>query len=76
MAGHSLCTIGSTKVLHVSISHPFSLFPLDMRARKHLLIAGGIGITPIMAMAYPAPTSRQAVPIFTNRHARPPPAPT
>ena len=35
----------------VSISHPFSLFPLDMRARKHLLIAGGIGITPIMAMA-------------------------
>ena len=35
----------------VSISHPFSLFPLDMRARKHLLIAGGIGITPIMSMA-------------------------
>lgn len=35
----------------IRISQPVNLFPLDLRARKHLLIAGGIGITPIMAMA-------------------------
>ena len=31
------------------ISHPVNLFPLDLRARKHLMIAGGIGITPFLA---------------------------
>ncbi len=31
------------------ISTPLNLFALDMRARKHVLLAGGIGITPIIA---------------------------
>jgi ferredoxin-NADP reductase len=34
----------------LSISAPVNLFPIDRRARRHLLIAGGIGITPFMAM--------------------------
>jgi ferredoxin-NADP reductase len=32
------------------ISHPVNLFPIDHRARKHILFAGGIGITPFLAM--------------------------
>lgn len=31
------------------LSYPVNLFSLDLRARKHLMIAGGIGITPFMA---------------------------
>ncbi|NPD17695.1 oxidoreductase [Xinfangfangia sp. D13-10-4-6] len=31
------------------ISQPVNLFGLDLRARKHLMIAGGIGITPFIA---------------------------
>ena len=31
------------------ISFPVNLFSLDLRARKHLFIAGGIGITPFIA---------------------------
>jgi ferredoxin-NADP reductase len=34
----------------LSITAPVNLFPIDRRARRHLLIAGGIGITPFMAM--------------------------
>lgn len=33
----------------MALSHPVNLFPLDNRARKHLMIAGGIGITPFLA---------------------------
>jgi ferredoxin-NADP reductase len=36
--------------LELSISQPVNLFPIDRRARRHLLIAGGIGITPFIAM--------------------------
>jgi dimethylamine monooxygenase subunit B len=39
-----------TPGMQMVIGHPVNLFPLDLRGRKHLLIAGGIGITPFMAM--------------------------
>ncbi|MDZ4134581.1 MAG: PDR/VanB family oxidoreductase [Paracoccaceae bacterium] len=35
--------------MEMLISPPVNLFPLDLRAKKHLMIAGGIGITPFMA---------------------------
>jgi len=42
---HSQVTAGMEMV----ISNPVNLFSLDLRANKHLMIAGGIGITPFMA---------------------------
>ncbi|MFK5998957.1 MAG: PDR/VanB family oxidoreductase [Rhodobacterales bacterium] len=33
----------------MEISYPVNLFSLDLRARKHLMLAGGIGITPFLA---------------------------
>ena len=35
----------------VSVGQPRNNFPLTQRARSHLLIAGGIGITPLLSMA-------------------------
>ena len=35
--------------MEMTIGAPVNLFPLDLRARKHLMIAGGIGITPFLA---------------------------
>lgn len=37
------------KGMEMTISNPVNLFSLDLRARKHLMIAGGIGITPFLA---------------------------
>lgn len=38
-----------TPGMEMVISHPVNLFALDSRAKKHLMIAGGIGITPFLA---------------------------
>lgn len=35
--------------MEMVISHPVNLFGLDTRAKKHLMIVGGIGITPFLA---------------------------
>jgi ferredoxin-NADP reductase len=42
---HNRCETGMEMV----ISNPVNLFPLDLRGRKHLMLAGGIGITPFLA---------------------------
>ena len=42
---HREVRVGQT----LTISRPVNLFPIDWRARRHLLIAGGIGITPFLA---------------------------
>ncbi len=42
---HNRVRVGDRMV----ISYPVNLFSLDLRARKHLMIAGGIGITPFIA---------------------------
>jgi len=43
--------------MEMVISNPVNLFPLDLRARKHLLLAGGIGITPFLAQIKQLATS-------------------
>lgn len=42
---HRHVTVG----MELGISYPVNLFPLDTRAKKHLMIAGGIGITPFLS---------------------------
>jgi ferredoxin-NADP reductase len=42
---HETVQVGST----VEIAHPVNLFGLSKIGRKHILIAGGVGITPILA---------------------------
>jgi ferredoxin-NADP reductase len=42
---HDKVQVGS----QLEIAHPVNLFGLEKKARKHLLIAGGIGITPFLA---------------------------
>jgi len=42
---HNKVSVGDEMV----ISYPINLFSLDLRAKKHLFLAGGIGITPFLA---------------------------
>jgi dimethylamine monooxygenase subunit B len=44
---HGQVTVGT----RLEVSHPVNLFPLAGLGRGHVLIAGGVGITPITAMA-------------------------
>ena len=43
---HDALTEGAT----LDVSHPRNLFALDEAAEEHLLFAGGVGVTPILAM--------------------------
>ncbi len=48
--GGSLFMHGKVEPGHrMVISYPVNLFSLDLRAKKHLMLAGGIGITPFLA---------------------------
>ncbi len=42
---HNNVSVGDEMV----VSYPVNLFSLDLRAKKHLFLAGGIGITPFLA---------------------------
>lgn len=44
------CELGSS----VHIQAPTGVFNLDKEAKNHILIAGGVGITPLMSMLYQA----------------------
>ncbi|GAA6140320.1 PDR/VanB family oxidoreductase [Hydrogenophaga sp. 5NK40-0174] len=50
----------------VSISEPRNHFPIDSSAGHHLLLAGGIGITPLLAMALTLQAQGKS---FTLHHA-------
>lgn len=48
--GGSLFMHGTVRPgMDMQISYPVNLFSLDLRAKKHLMLAGGIGITPFLA---------------------------
>jgi ferredoxin-NADP reductase len=48
-----------TKGTELIISQPVNLFPIDLTGHKHILVAGGIGITPFVAMAHQLASTHQ-----------------
>ena len=44
----------STKGTEVLIQFPSGVFNLDSNAKRHIFIAGGVGITPVLSMLYEA----------------------
>ncbi len=52
---HTESSRGGSRFMHeevrvnsiLTVNYPLNLFPIVMPARKHLLVAGGIGITPV-----------------------------
>jgi nitric oxide dioxygenase len=44
----------STKGSELLVQAPAGVFNLDAQAKKHIFIAGGVGITPVMSMLYEA----------------------
>lgn len=49
--GGSIAMHGLEQGMRLRTSEPRNLFPLQHDAKRHLLMAGGIGITPILCMA-------------------------
>jgi ferredoxin-NADP reductase len=50
-----------TKGTELVISQPVNLFPVSLSGRKHVLLAGGIGITPFIAMAHQLASLNQPI---------------
>lgn len=57
--GSAAVHAGYSVGLSLNVTHPGNDFPLHDDARPAVLIAGGIGITPIRAMAYALQSSRR-----------------
>ena len=53
----------------LTCSDPINAFPLSNKAQHHVLIAGGIGITPLRAMAYELRTRGEEFEIHYAAHA-------
>ncbi|NVO24654.1 PDR/VanB family oxidoreductase [Donghicola mangrovi] len=54
----------------LTVSAPKNLFQLDLRARKHVLIAGGIGITPFLSQLHQLDILQQPYELHYAAHSR------
>jgi dimethylamine monooxygenase subunit B len=55
----------------LTISQPLNLFPIDNWGRRHLLVAGGVGITPFIPMMEVMNTSGQPFELYYSIRSRP-----